>query len=56
MIFIDEYLRSHKKDIVDFIQSNYIPANIIGNSTFNSLATELQRKFIHDHWWKRRGT
>ncbi|MGH9926519.1 MAG: hypothetical protein ACRD5B_14200 [Nitrososphaeraceae archaeon] len=49
MIFIDEYLRSHKKDIVDSIQSNYIPANIIGNNTFNSLATELQRKFMHDH-------
>jgi hypothetical protein len=49
MIFIGEYLRSHKKDIVDSIQSNYIPANIIGNNTFNSLATELQRKFMHDH-------
>jgi hypothetical protein len=49
MIFIGEYLRSHKKDIVDYIQGNYIPASIISNSTFNSLATELQRKFVHDH-------
>jgi hypothetical protein len=49
MIFIGEYLRSHKKEIVDFIQANYIPASIIGNSTFNSLASELQRKFMHDH-------
>ena len=49
MIFIGEYLRLHKKDMVDFIQSNYIPANIIGISTFNNLATELQRKFMHDH-------
>jgi hypothetical protein len=49
MIFINEYLRSHKKDIVDYIQGNYIPASIISNSTFNSLATELQRKFVHDH-------
>lgn len=49
MIFIDQYLRSHKKEIVDFIQANYIPASIIGNNTFNSLATELQRKFMHDH-------
>jgi hypothetical protein len=49
MIFIGEYLRSHKKEIVDFIQANYIPASTIGNSTFNSLASELQRKFMHDH-------
>ena len=49
MIFIGEYLRSHKKNIVDFIQSNYLPASLIGNDTFNSLATELQRKFMHDH-------
>lgn len=48
MIFIGEYLRSHKKEIVDYIQGNYLPANIIGNSTFNNLATELQRKFMHD--------
>ena len=26
-----------------------MPANIISNSTFNSLATELQKKFMHDH-------
>jgi hypothetical protein len=49
MIFINEYLRSHKKEIVDYIQGNYIPSNIISNSTFNSLATELQRKFKYDH-------
>lgn len=49
MIFISDYLQSHKKEIVDYIQGNYIPANIMGNSTFNSLATELQRKFSHDH-------
>lgn len=41
MIFIGEYLMSHKKEIVDYIQGNYLPANIIGNSTFNNLATEL---------------
>jgi hypothetical protein len=49
MIFIGEYLRSHKKEIVDYFQGNYIPASVIGNSTFNRLATELQRKFMHDH-------
>jgi hypothetical protein len=42
MIFISDYLRSHKKEIVDYIQGNYIPANIMGNNTFNCLATYLR--------------
>lgn len=49
MIVIDQYLKSHKKDIVDYIQDNYIPDNITNNPTFHNLASELQSKFVHDH-------
>jgi hypothetical protein len=49
LIEIDQYLRSHKEEIVDYIQGNFIPANITGDSTFNSLATELQNKIVHNH-------
>jgi hypothetical protein len=46
---IDWYLKSHKKEMVHYIQANYIPASITGDGTFNSLATELQNKFEHNH-------
>lgn len=49
MTDIDEYLKSHRKEIVDYIQGNYIPANITNNTTFNNLATELQNKIVHNH-------
>ncbi len=49
MIQMNEYLDSHKKDIVDFIEGRYIPPNITENRTFDNLATELQNKIVHYH-------
>ena len=49
MIDIGQYLKSHKKEIVTYINDNYISNNITSNPTFNELASELQAKFEHDH-------
>ena len=49
MVSIDDYLKSHKHEIVDYINSNYIPSNITIDPTFNRLASELQGKFKHNH-------
>ena len=49
MVDLDEYLRLNSKEIVDFINRKYIPIEATNEPTFDRLATELQRLFVHDH-------
>lgn len=49
MIRIREYLQSNREQIVKYFQDNFLPANITSNNAFDSLATELQNKFVHNH-------
>jgi len=46
MVNLDEYLRSHRKEIVDFINTGYIPEEITAQQPFNNLVTELQKVFV----------
>jgi hypothetical protein len=43
---IGQYLRIHKKELVDFIEGKYIPSEITNQDTFNNLAFELQKQFV----------
>jgi hypothetical protein len=49
MIDLRSYLKSQRQPIVDFIQGRYISENVTTEETFNQIATELQRRFIHYH-------
>jgi hypothetical protein len=46
MLNIDEYLRSHSKEIIDSIEGNYIPIETTTLQTFNYIATEVQKTFV----------
>jgi hypothetical protein len=48
MVDLIKYLKSHSKEIVDFINEEYIPEQITTKQPFNNLATELQMVFIHE--------
>lgn len=53
MLELYDYLKSERKNIVDFIQKRYIPANIADEDLFNSIATELQ-KYSVGNWYDER--
>ena len=46
MMFISENLRLHKKNIVDFIQSDYLPANLIGRTSTIQIARIKEMKKV----------
>lgn len=49
MTSIGQYLRIHKKELVDFIEGKFIPSEITNQDTFNNLAFELQKQFVATH-------
>lgn len=49
MTDIDQYLKTNWKEIVGSIQGKYIPSNITSDCTFDSLATQLQKKIELQH-------
>ena len=46
MVDVSEYLRMNSKEIVDFINSKYIPDEITMHKAFDNLATLLQKAFV----------
>jgi hypothetical protein len=49
MIDMRQYLESQRQQIVDFMISECIPYSIAGKQIFNNIATELQKRFLHNH-------
>jgi hypothetical protein len=48
MLHIDEYLRSHCKEIIDSVEGSYIPIETTTGQIFNYVATEVQKTFVID--------
>ena len=46
MVDVNEYLRTNSKEIVDFINSKYIPDEITKHKTFDNLVVLLQKAFV----------